>query len=63
MGEITLPLSTCKKFLIENGQRASPEAVKLFHDKLVVLGREAAKVVQAKAEEAKRKTIQAEDFN
>lgn len=63
MGEISLPLSQCKNFLIENGHRASPEAVKLFHDKLIALGREAAKVIQAKAEESKRKTIQAEDFN
>jgi len=63
MGDITLPLSTCKKFLIENGFRASPEAIKLFHDKLIVVGREQAKLVQDKTAEAKRKTVQAEDFN
>lgn len=63
MAEITIPLSTVKKILTNNGEyRASFDAIKEFHNRLVINCKEAATIFQEKAVADRRKTIQMQDF-
>jgi histone H3/H4 len=63
MGEISLPLSTCKKIItIETELRVEPAATEKFEKLIISLATEKAKGIQQKCIAANRKTIRIEDF-
>lgn len=63
MGEIKMPFSMSKKFLISTGLRANPKAIKEFENRLREFATKLANEVAENTKSKNRKTIFLEDFD